>query len=304
MPNAPLISVILTIYNYGHFLARVVASINAQANTNFEVIFVNDGSTDNTHDWLEQNQSSFNFAYQIVHQENQGKGQAAWNGTQIAVGTYCLFLDADDELLPDAIDAFERHITKNQAVEALFANHASARTVAKGGGVKHSQNPAITDDIYLNLKLFLIEKRLSFATGAYVFKRQLVAKYFYSKDLSVAEDIPFEAHLLANCHCSSINESTVLIHKHEDSRRHNWQGYYRDYHKLINEVFDEQKLDKRFFSLKSAFKTRVIRSLFNKLYRAAEYNKAVTVFGELGCKQRVMDYKNLYRYIVCLIKRN
>lgn len=281
-----------------------MSSLNAQNNSTFEVVIVNDGSTDNTQQWLENNKSNYKFPFKIINQDNQGKGRAALRGWEESRGLFCLFLDVDDELLPGAIDVFEQYIKNNQEVDVIFANHASYRDKVNNSEYTYSQNPKLHSDKLLNLKSFLIDKRYSFATGAYVFKRELAPKFFYSLSLSIAEDIPFEAHLLANCHCITVPESTVLIHKHDDSRRHNWEGYYADYVHLIEEVFDERKLPQVFFSLKSAFIERVVRSLFNKLYKSGEYNKAVNVIQQLSIWQRLKDFKIAYRFLVCLMKRN
>lgn len=93
----PKVSVVIPVYNRAGFLPETIQSIVSQSFSDFEVIVVDDGSTDNTRDSV----SSLPVRY--VWQENQGASIARNKGFELAKGTYVVFLDSDDVLLKDAL---------------------------------------------------------------------------------------------------------------------------------------------------------------------------------------------------------
>ncbi len=98
----PRVSVIIPCYNQGNFLDEAVDSILNQTYQDFEIIIVNDGSTDEaTNLLLNQYQKS---KTRIIATENQGLAAARNNGINVAEGEYILPLDADDKIGPDYIE--------------------------------------------------------------------------------------------------------------------------------------------------------------------------------------------------------
>jgi len=96
---APKVSVIIPCYNQGRYLAESVRSVNAQSLQDFEIIVVNDGSTEaETKDVL----ATFRAPKtRIVHSQNQGVSAARNLGISQARGRYILPLDCDDRIAPD-----------------------------------------------------------------------------------------------------------------------------------------------------------------------------------------------------------
>lgn len=95
----PKVSVIIPCYNYGQFLDEAVDSVLAQTFQDFEIIIVNDGSTDEfTNNLL----STYNKPKtRVLNQVNQGLGCARNNGIKVSSGEYIVCLDADDYLHPE-----------------------------------------------------------------------------------------------------------------------------------------------------------------------------------------------------------
>ena len=92
--SKPEFSVIVPCYNVEHTVKATLESLNNQTVTDFEVILVNDGSTDNTQELLEK----FTFVQKkiIVNKINNGLGAARNSGIKISTGKYIALLDADD----------------------------------------------------------------------------------------------------------------------------------------------------------------------------------------------------------------
>lgn len=94
----PLVSVIIPTYNYGKFVLSAIDSVKKQDYPNIEIIVIDDGSSDNTPQLLEDLP---NIVY--VRQRNQGLSAARNYGIHLAKGKYLQFLDADDLLDPTSI---------------------------------------------------------------------------------------------------------------------------------------------------------------------------------------------------------
>ena len=94
------ISIIMPVYNQAEFLEDTFKSITQQTLKDIEVICVNDGSTDDTQQTLENLKIRYPFI-KIYKTENQGSGKARNYGIQQATGEYIAFLDADDSFLDE-----------------------------------------------------------------------------------------------------------------------------------------------------------------------------------------------------------
>lgn len=95
------ISLIIPVYNKAPFLKRCLDSVAGQYQKPYEVILVDDGSTDGSGKICDKYATE--FGWKIYHQENKGVSVARNLGIEKATGDYITFLDADDLLMPDAI---------------------------------------------------------------------------------------------------------------------------------------------------------------------------------------------------------
>lgn len=97
-----LVSIIMSCYNAESTVARAIDSILQQTYTNWELIIVNDCSTDKSQEVIESYDNS--KIYLINHKENKGAGLARRTGIENSHGDYTTFLDSDDTLEPDALE--------------------------------------------------------------------------------------------------------------------------------------------------------------------------------------------------------
>src|SRR5918993_3738999 len=96
----PLVTVVIPCYNQAHFLTEAIESVLSQSYPNFEVVVVDDGSTDDTSEVA----SRYPQKVRLIRQENRGLAGARNTGIGHARGEYLVFLDADDRLLPKALE--------------------------------------------------------------------------------------------------------------------------------------------------------------------------------------------------------
>jgi glycosyltransferase involved in cell wall biosynthesis len=139
----PLVSIIMATYNREKTIERAIASVLKQTYTNFELIIVDDGSTDNTNEVLNR------FADPRIrifkHQKNKGVSAAKNTGLREIKGEWFTTFDSDDEMIPEAIETlvsiplyFDRNIT---AVTCNGLNTSTKNFVGKG----------LTKDQYLDV---------------------------------------------------------------------------------------------------------------------------------------------------------
>jgi glycosyltransferase involved in cell wall biosynthesis len=100
--KSPIVSVVITCYNYAHFLGKAVDSVTVQSFRDFEIIVVNDGSTDNTDEVMQGYSGDANLKY--VSQKNAGQAIAKNVGIRNSSGEFIAFLDADDLWTKDKLE--------------------------------------------------------------------------------------------------------------------------------------------------------------------------------------------------------
>ena len=99
--NEELISIIVPAYNAESYLRNCLDSIIKQTYRCYEVLLVDDGSTDNTGIIADQYRSSFPDYIRVIHTNNQGVTKARFEGIMASKGDWIGFVDADDEIEPD-----------------------------------------------------------------------------------------------------------------------------------------------------------------------------------------------------------
>jgi len=111
----PLFSVVIPTYNRLSLLRGTFESVRRQSYSDFELIVVDDGSTDATRDWL----TSHKGAVRVIEQSNRGPGAARNLGVREARGDYVAFLDSDDLWFPWTLNAFAHAIRRHGGAAIL-----------------------------------------------------------------------------------------------------------------------------------------------------------------------------------------
>lgn len=111
-----LISIIVPAYNCEDFLAECINSIRAQSSNNWEIVLVNDGSTDNTGKICDEF-ASIDERISVVHQSNFGQNGARLRGLLEANGEHVTFVDSDDVVSEKMIEVFQRTISLHAFVD-------------------------------------------------------------------------------------------------------------------------------------------------------------------------------------------
>ncbi len=122
MIKTPLFSVLIAQYNNGKYLQEAIDSIKAQTYTNWEIIIVDDASTDNSKELYKLYENDCRI--KVYHnKENKGCGYTKKYCIELASGELCGFLDPDDALMPDAIESCVNIYLKNEDISVIFSRH-------------------------------------------------------------------------------------------------------------------------------------------------------------------------------------
>lgn len=115
-----MISIIVPVYNIEKYIERCILSILAQTYTDFELLLINDGSTDSSleicNKWEQKDQR-----IRLFSQKNSGVSSARNLGLDVALGEYICFIDGDDWIAPDCLEKMIIHMTEN--VDVIVCEH-------------------------------------------------------------------------------------------------------------------------------------------------------------------------------------
>jgi glycosyltransferase involved in cell wall biosynthesis len=117
----PKISIIIPIYNVEQYLERCIESILFQSYKNYEIILVNDGSTDNSSLICDKYSEKFSFI-KAIHKNNGGLSDARNMGINHATGDYILFIDSDDFIADNSLININDTIQEDLYVDVIFLN--------------------------------------------------------------------------------------------------------------------------------------------------------------------------------------
>lgn len=115
-PFPPMVSVVIPTYNRAHLLPRAIESVLTQTMQDFELVIVDDASTDNTQELLKQYKKKSNKIKVITHTTNQGVSAARNTGNKNALGKYIIILDSDDYALPNMLEDSVRFMENNPSL--------------------------------------------------------------------------------------------------------------------------------------------------------------------------------------------
>lgn len=143
-----MISIIIPVYNQAKKLLLTLASINQQTFIDFEVIIVNDGSTDGVEQlFAAQQKNVLNLnSYLFLNQNNQGAPAARNRGFQASRGEYLFFCDADAILHPQALQNMLKYLQDNPTVSYVYPSFKWGNKLFKVGDFnanKLRQGPCI-----------------------------------------------------------------------------------------------------------------------------------------------------------------
>ena len=217
-----MISIIVPVYNVESYLEECLESIRQQTFTDFEVILVNDGSTDYSKDICEE-YCRKDSRFHLINQKNQGQSIARNRGVAESTGEFIIFIDSDDIVKFDLLIQLKKYMS--DGIDIVECNR--------------------TEDIqYLNLEKKVIDvKELDSNEALYeCFNHGVswspVAKLYRRE---IVEKVPFLENLIYEDFYTGI----VSLKYIQKMRKIDYIGYYYRYHtsSTMNQNYSEKNLD-------------------------------------------------------------
>lgn len=199
----PLVSIIVPVFNAEPWLTRCITSILAQTFVDFELILINDGSTDGSLSIL-RDFSTKDSRIRIIDQSNSGVSATRNIGLKHSKGTWITFIDADDwiertyleHLLQDIESDFRMSLFWVEMNDGTSLCRQARKTFDKPLSIQDTLNEA--NDILWNI-------------CSKLYRRDIIDKYniYFNERLSLGEDTFFNYHYLSNC------KSCILCKNHD-----------------------------------------------------------------------------------------
>ena len=177
-------SIVIPAYNYADYLPRAVASVCRQDGDDWDLLVINDGSSDNTEAVIEQLRHHYQDKPDVrfVSQRNAGLSAVRNRGIRETSGDYLVFLDADDELCFDALAHFRQHIAAQPGIYFWIGGYIS---VHEDGREKTYLPGTIPAEPLARVKSYLLSKRLALRCSAVALHRSVFAAYTYPGAIQV-----------------------------------------------------------------------------------------------------------------------
>lgn len=205
------ISIIIPTYNRADFVIQTIQSVITQSFLDYEIIVVDDGSTDGTKNALKKYSNLPNFKY--FYQKNSGRSIARNLGMERSSGEYLMFLDSDDLLDTEALKVLYDTFEKFPASDLI----AGCRKFVdeKGNSLKVSDPIKVKREYfaeYINLEKI---RELFFPPSSYIIKSQIAQDVGgFDSSMEPAEDLDFFIKCCDVCKISVVKKPVVFMRRH------------------------------------------------------------------------------------------
>lgn len=311
----PKISLIVPCYNVEKYLPNCFACIERQTFRDFEVIFINDASTDETKELLQEYIKDRKYAKYCEHDVNKGVGETRNVGLKMAIGEFITFYDPDDVLHPNFLDVLYNTIVRHDAGMCVckFKSVKNNEVVKFNGSCITTVDEVIEGFENVVDALFRIDNYLGWASWNKIYKSEIIKKYQINfGDIRWSEDSFFNASYIVHCKKVVLNHSVLYKYvQHSESLLHirfskSHFTVYKPMLHLLSNNYSE--------CLEKNIRIYFVRITHDSLYRAlctlnSGYNNKkdlVKLTKMLSCDLKFLKKYNVPKYIslwinICLL---
>jgi len=214
--NNTLISIIMPAYNVENYIEEAIYSIVNQNGKNYELIIVNDGSTDNTINVINKFINKYSNI-KLITQQNKGLSAARKSGLDIATGKYIYFMDADDILTSNALNLMLEKIKTDK--DCYVFNASFKNELDNDWGRNHDGKNVITNNYEnitngIDLLNSMIENReWRYAVWLYMAKSEIIKNNITFFDNYFHEDSAYNYQLLNNSNDLEVSNNVIYKYR-------------------------------------------------------------------------------------------
>lgn len=202
-----MISVIIPVYNSENYVERCIESILFQTYNDWELIVVNDGSTDDS-ERIIKNLAASDSRIRYYNKNNGGVSSARNLGIKYAKGEFLLFLDSDDWLSPDTCEVLIKNVVEKKADCIIYGFHQTHGHIwAPEKDIDYASLSELKSDFdyWLNTELL--------SSSVNKLYRKSLLSFLFNEDVSFGEDLIFSLEYISNC--NKISFITSPLYQHE-----------------------------------------------------------------------------------------
>ncbi|MBE6024853.1 MAG: glycosyltransferase [Cellulosilyticum sp.] len=305
------VSVIVPAYNISGYIEECLESLLQQTYSNFEVIIIDDGSTDDTWDKI-QYYVGIDNRFKAYKQKNQGASVARNYALDIISGEYCMFVDSDDFIEKDTI---AKIVDSIETSNAEWVNYQFNRIDINNNRIPSKDYAEgfkdISDDEkkFLFIRDVLAEYLVGYEVWGKLYKTEIISKnkIRFDKSIKIGEDLAFNMTyaLYANSikciddklYCYRMRSDSVMATNDDiliqvEERLKVLENIRKEYKNEFNEYFSE-----RFY--------QIYLKLFFYSCSGMMVEECVDIAGKINdknflayCKMAVNNKKNFYKYSI------
>lgn len=280
-----LVTAVIPVYNSAKYVREAIESASNQTYKNIEIIIVNDGSTDNTAEIIKKlmaHSSELMGKVRYIYQENKGPAAARNRGIREAKGEYIVFLDADDEWLPDKLEKQIKLLNENRNVGLVTCG----RDVIDQLGKKTISLPKIPVSRQKMLMAFTLGNIVGSCSCVMLRKTCLNGVGCFDESLKVGEDWDLWLRIAREFDIEVVNEPLVKYNLRPNSQSGSGDINLKNELQLLEKIFNEPSMQKA-------------KTLRNKAY-SQRYYKAAIAYRENGnvekMKKAISESLQLYPF--------
>ena len=244
----PLLTVVIPVYNVERYLKRCIESVLAQEWKDYEILLVDDGSTDHSPQICDDYVKAYDFI-SVIHKENGGLSEARNTGISHAKGEYVYFPDSDDWIEPDTFIALAEAL-ESQEFDIISFN----REFVKGEEDAIVSEPEVTQ-VFEGKDAFVQMLKHSYITG-------FANDKIYRKSLFTDHNIQFPIGKYYED--LGTNYKLFLAAKKVYATNQKYYHYLIDNPDSITQSWNEKKFSNMFGFYKELFYSDFVRSQLNK----------------------------------------
>jgi len=296
--NSPLVSVVLPTYNYARFLPESVGSVLSQTYAHYEVIVVDDGSTDNTKDVLNPCMQKIRY---IKLEQNKGLPIARNTGIRSARGEYIAFIDADDIWLPEKLQTDIEYFDKQQNAGMVYSKQVN---IDEHGGVIDADVKKRLPSGNIFIQLFS-EQNFVISSSVVVRKNVFETTGLFDEQLVNCQDWDMWLRIAFYFNVTGINKTLVKYRHNPHSLSKNRNNVLKYQKIIIDKMYNNFK-DKENGIHEKLYKKR-LASHYAKVgryyLRTGDKNRAHENFG-LSLKNAPFNLRTIRYYLGTLFHKS
>lgn len=219
-----LISVIVPVYNSERYIRSCVESALAQTYPAFELLLIEDGSSDHSLNICEA-LCEKDKRIRVIRQEHKGVSAARNLGIEAAVGKYLFFMDSDDLIHPRLLEVLYKLLKKGHAAMATEGMHRGKEVDFRKAAARRRSSHHMPERSYFDNKRALkhINKPEIYSIGGKMISRKMMGTVRFQEGLSQAEDSLFVYELIVNgADISVLRRNWYYYRKHENNASENF----------------------------------------------------------------------------------